>query len=39
MKKYIWRPQVLIDNLKRLGTTILMIIAMIAMCTCPNWMM
>lgn len=39
MKKYIWRPQVLINNLKQLGMTILVLLVMLAMCICPASMM
>lgn len=36
MKKYIWNPQVAVDNLKKLGQNVLLIIIVILMCTCPT---
>ena len=36
MKKYIWNPQVAVDNLKKLGQNILLIIIAILMCICPT---
>lgn len=39
MKKYIWRPQIMIDNLKDIGLSVLILLAMLAMCICPESMM
>ena len=35
MKRYIWTPQVLIDNLKKLGEGLLILAIFIAMGICP----
>ena len=36
MKRYIWTPQVLIDNLKKLGEELLILAMFLAMCICPT---
>lgn len=35
-KKYIWNPQVAVDNLKVIGQHVLLIIVIALMCTCPT---
>lgn len=36
MKRYIWTPQVLIDNLKKLGEGLLVLALIFAMGICPT---
>ena len=35
MKRYIWTPQVLIDNLKKLGEGLLILALFLALSICP----
>jgi hypothetical protein len=35
MKRYIWTPQVLIDNLKKLGEGLLILTLILALGICP----
>ena len=39
MKKYIWRPEIMINNLKELGKYILGILLILSLAICPTaWM-